>query len=133
VILGGFFSICLLPLGFLAGTRDNYILTGSFKSTFKSIETEEKIEEKKIDTEGGVITVISDKVGETIDLEESNNYNLFSNVQGFQSAVLFKLPNGMYVFEITILDVITGEETIEQVIQTESQINGIRNYVEQFE
>ncbi|MBN2029165.1 hypothetical protein JW824_02875 [bacterium] len=138
ILIGGSTVIGLLS-GAMGGTTNTYILTAPADSTFEKVETEEEIESgkqvemKKIDTEGGVIASVSDRVGETIDLQERNNYNLFSNIQGFQSAALFKLPDGRYVFEITTLDGTTGEETIEQMIQTESQIEQIRDYIEQFE
>jgi len=125
----------VLTAGSFYGITDKYILTAPTASTVKRIEIkgENKIEiREKIDTEGGIITSISNRVGDRVDLQESNNYHLFSNIQGFQSAVLLKLPDGRYVFEITTLDEITGEENIEQVIQTESQIEQIRDYIEQF-
>ncbi|MBN2029164.1 hypothetical protein JW824_02870 [bacterium] len=132
--IGVLYGLPFIFIGRLIGVQDKYILTESVDVTLEKIEIEEEVEiEERIDTEGRVINTISDRLGEIIDLQERNSYNLFSSIQGFQSAVLFKLPDGRYVFEITTLNETTGEETIEQVIQTESQIEQIRDYIEQFE
>jgi len=83
--------------------------------------------------EKGKIIVISERIGEVIDLEERNKYKLFLASEGFIQAVLLKLPDGSYVFKITHLDETTGEEKIQSMSQTELQIINIRKYINSYE
>ena len=83
--------------------------------------------------EEGEIFIISEKVGEVIDLEERNKYNLFPAVKGFQSAVFLKLHDGNYVFKITYLDKTTGKEKFHRLPQTESSVKRYGRIIEPFE
>jgi hypothetical protein len=50
--------------------------------------------------EGAEVVVISEKVGEVIDREERDHYDLFRAMQGFQCAVVLLLPDGSYALEV---------------------------------
>ena len=81
--------------------------------------------------EEGEISILSEKVGKLIDLEERNKFKLFP-AEGFQSAVLYKLPDGKYYFKITRIDGSTGDEIQYRIEQSESEIGKIRKYLENF-
>jgi len=51
--------------------------------------------------EEGKVIVLSPEVGETIDRQERDRYNLFPASQGFHSATVLQKPDGSYVAEIT--------------------------------
>ena len=80
--------------------------------------------------EQGEVVVISEQVGEEIDKEEKNNFGLFPNIKGFQSAVCFKLADDKYVLKITYLDEQSGESNIERIQVSEESINNIRYQID---
>ena len=79
------------------------------------------------------IFIISERVGEVIDKEEINKYNLFPGVKGLQSVVFIKLPDGSYVLKATYIDVTTGEEKVEITPITESIIKIYGSIIDKFE
>jgi uncharacterized membrane protein len=81
----------------------------------------------------GEIIIISEKVGEVIDLEERNKYNLFPDIEGFQSVVFLKLPDGSYLLKVTYLEETTGEEKIKRILRTESSIRQYGSKIDHFE
>ena len=76
--------------------------------------------------EEGEIIVVSERVGEVIDIKERNRYNLFPDIKGFKSAVLLKLPDGRYVLKITYTDEITGKEKVMRLPRNELTIRQYR-------
>lgn len=80
--------------------------------------------------EEGEIITISERVGEEIDKEEREKFELFPNIKGFQSAYLLKLPDNRYVFRITYLDEQTGELKIELKQVSQESINNIRYQID---
>ena len=76
------------------------------------------------------IIIISEHVGKEIDKEESEQYDVFPNIKGFQSAVLIALPDDGYVFRITRLDEQTGELKIELQQVSQESINDIRYQID---
>jgi hypothetical protein len=72
--------------------------------------------------EEGKIVITSEHVGEIIDLEERNTYNLFPDIEGFKSAVFLILPDGSYVLKITRVDETNGEEIIIRIPMEEWDI-----------
>jgi len=58
------------------------------------------------------IIIISERIGEVIDLEERNKFNFFLSVKEFQSAVLLKFPDGNYIWKITYVDSTTDNKLI---------------------
>ncbi len=50
--------------------------------------------------EEGEIIIISERVGKEIDQEENDKFKLFQGINGFQSAVYLKLPDGRYILKI---------------------------------
>jgi hypothetical protein len=81
----------------------------------------------------GEIIIISERVGEVIDLEERTKFDLFGFVKGFQSARLFKLYEGSCVWKISLLDSTAGELVIRENSPTEPEINRLREYIDNFE
>jgi hypothetical protein len=84
------------------------------------------------DIEGEVIT-ISERVGDVIDLEERNRFELFADVKGFRSASFMTLVDRGYTLRIIYLDETTGEEAVQLVPRTESDIRQIEEYLDHFE
>ena len=78
------------------------------------------------------IIIISDEVGEVIDLEERSKYNLFPAVKGFQSAVFLKLSDENYVLKITYLDS-ENEQKVKRIPQSESRINYFKTRIDHVE
>ena len=81
----------------------------------------------------GEIIIISERVGEVIDLEEREKFNLFRFAEGFQSATLFKLPDSSYVWKITCLDSITGEQPVLQFPTTKIEIDRLSQHIDHYE
>jgi hypothetical protein len=77
--------------------------------------------------------VISERVGTEIDHEERNAFRLFLDVEGFESAAFFKMPDGSYMLKITVTDKVNGEERIQWIPRTELEVNQIGEYVDHFE
>ena len=83
--------------------------------------------------EQGEIIIISERVGKEIDREENDKFKIFEGINGFQSAVYIKLPDGRYFLKITYRDEKTGEIKISRVLQSEASIKNRRNYIDRFE
>lgn len=81
------------------------------------------------------IIIISDRVGEVIDRQERDKYNLFPLGEGlkFQSTVFYRQSNGEYIMEITYLDEKSGEQKTEQTHITESMIKTYQNQINKLE
>ncbi|MBN1349618.1 hypothetical protein JXJ21_09430 [candidate division KSB1 bacterium] len=79
------------------------------------------------------VIVLSDRVGQEIDLNERTLYKLFPNIEGFKQAVLFVTSTGNYFFRITCQGTTEGEERIRHLDQTENDINRLREYIDHFE
>lgn len=81
--------------------------------------------------EAGKVIVLSEKVGEIIDLEERNYYRLFLFSKNFQSAVILQQPDSSFVLQIT--------EEMEGIKQLRTQpierkiLNRLRQYIDNFE
>jgi hypothetical protein len=80
--------------------------------------------------EDGKIVVIGEHVGEIIDLEERNIYNLFPDIEGFKSAVFLMLPDGSYMLKITRVDKANGEEIIIRTLIEERDIKRYANKID---
>jgi hypothetical protein len=80
---------------------------------------------------GEKVLIISEKLGETIDVEEREKYDLFPATEGFKEAVFLQLENGNIVAEVTY--VIDGEEKKTRIPQSEESINSLRDYIENFD
>lgn len=74
-------------------------------------------EELPQDPEAGKVIVLSDKVGEIIDLEERNFYQLFLFSENFQSAIILQLPDSSLVIQITEMKEGVQQQLIMQVDQ----------------
>ena len=83
--------------------------------------------------EEGEIIIISERVGKEIDKKESDKFKLFQGINGFQSAVYIKLPDGRYFLKITYRDENTGELKIRRIQQSEASIKNRGAYIDRFE
>jgi hypothetical protein len=83
--------------------------------------------------EQGEIIIISERVGKEIDQQEREKFKLFEGINGFQSAVYIKLPDGRYFLKITYLDDETGELKISRIPQSEASIKNRGDYIDRFE
>lgn len=81
----------------------------------------------------GETIIISDRVGEVIDVEEREKFKLFEGVAGFQSAVYFKTTDNRYFLKITCRDIETGDLTVKQIQQAEASIKIRGYYIDNFE
>jgi hypothetical protein len=77
------------------------------------------------------IIIISVEVGEVIDKEEREHYQLFQQVNGFKSATFLQLVDGSYAAEIAYEK--EGEERIYRIILSEADIAVLRDEIENFE
>jgi hypothetical protein len=83
--------------------------------------------------EEGEIVFISERVGKEIDKEERDQFELFPEVKGFQSAVLFKLSENRYILKIAYLDEQTGKPKFLHSRQSEASIKNMRYHIDRFE
>ena len=81
----------------------------------------------------GEVAILSEKIGDRIDLEESKIYGLFYSTEGFQSAVLYKYPDGVYAFKVIYKDDVSGEERVKWISRTEAEIIQIRELIDNFQ
>lgn len=115
-------------IGFLIG-----VSKGSTNKYVLSVPSSEATDISLTDLERSKVIIISERVGEVIDLEERNKYHIFPGIKGFQSAVLTELPDGRYILKVTYLDETTGEEKIRLFYQTKLQIKVYRNLIDKSE
>lgn len=119
IVLGGYF-------GFKGGKNND------FRKAIEKIQLERnKHYSRPLKEKDGTI-IISDRVGAVIDLEERNRYGLFHSTEGFQSAVLYKEPDGRYTLKVTYIDETIGIEKIQLIYQDESTLYRIRAQIEDF-
>lgn len=78
------------------------------------------------------VVIISEKVGEQIEFEEREKYNLFPGIQGFESAVLYKTPDNKYFFKIDYVDNATGEKKILRSPIIQEAVNVYRKHIDHF-
>ena len=83
--------------------------------------------------ENGEIIVISDRVGKEIDKAESNKFNLFQNIEGYHSAIIYELPDSTYILQIKSIDKKTGEIKITDTPHLLKTIEKTRDYIDRFE
>lgn len=83
--------------------------------------------------EEGEIIIISERVGKEIDPEENDKFKLFEGINGFQSAVYIKLPDGRCFLKIIYQDEKTGELKISRTHQSEASIKSRGDYIDRFE
>jgi len=102
-------------------------IRGDYIDRFEEIQARREEEER-----GGEIIIISGRVGEEIDREKRDNYKLFQEVKGFQSAVLIKLPDNRFILKIIYQDDQTGELEIDRIQQSKESINNIRYSIDHF-
>jgi len=74
------------------------------------------------------VIIISEKVGEVIDVEERDRYTLFPQIEGFKSAVFLQLSDGSFVAEVTYEE--DGVKKKERILQSEMAIESLKNYIE---
>ena len=80
----------------------------------------------------GEVFILSERVGDVIDLEERNFFILFQGIKGFKSAVVFKKSDNSYVIKVTYINQNTGEEIVRKISESDSQIKNICEYIDHF-
>ena len=108
------------------------VKNSDIRKAIKNIQNERDKNYTRPLKEKDEIIIISDLVGEVIDLEERNKYGLFPYIEGFQSAILIKEPDGKYAFKVTYQDETSDEEKVKSIYQKESLIYQIRARIENF-
>jgi hypothetical protein len=78
--------------------------------------------------ERGAVIILSERVGEIIDIEERRQYELFRGTVGFQSAVLYEIIEGGYV-----LEVVTEDDNYVIVNRDPQGFDILREYVDRNE
>jgi hypothetical protein len=78
--------------------------------------------------ERGAVVVLSDRVGEVIDIEEREQYGLFWGTVGFQSAFVYEIIEGGYV-----LEVITKDDNYVVVNRDPQGLEILREYIDRNE
>ncbi len=82
------------------------------------------------EADAGQVIVISEKVGEVIDLQERNYYGLFLASWNFHSAVIRQLPDGSYLAEIT--EVTDGERKTRTLPVDQQTLEALRDHIENY-
>ncbi|MBI4723309.1 MAG: hypothetical protein HY769_10030 [Candidatus Stahlbacteria bacterium] len=77
------------------------------------------------------VIILSDKVGEVIDVIEREHFEFFQDIKGFKSAVLLQLPDSTYVAEIRYEK--DGMEEKTRFQQSEREIEILRDYLDRYE
>jgi hypothetical protein len=91
-------------------------------------EDVEKDEAEKYTTYSkGELVIISERVGDFIDLEESRKYNLFSNVREFKRATFFTRRESGFIIEIQ-----TKQDTLTSVVLDPEMALILQDYVERY-
>lgn len=72
------------------------------------------------------VIVISDKIGELIDVHEREQYNILPAIENFKSAVFLQLPDSSYVLEVTYEQ--DGKEKTMRISQTFDDLNKMRRF-----
>ena len=79
------------------------------------------------------IIIISDRVGEEINNEEREKFNLFPGVSGFQSARYYKNTENLYFLEITYVDEKSGELKTNHIQQSIESIQNRAYTIDNFD
>lgn len=72
--------------------------------------------------------MINEEIGDVINSEEREKYDLFKGIQGFVSATLYRLPNAGYEAEI-----VTVGKKLKAVTRTPLAIELLRDYIRRYE
>lgn len=78
------------------------------------------------------VIIISERVGEEIDREERDKYNLFPGVPGFQSAIFYANSDSTYFLEINYLDEKSGELKTNRIQQSKASIQNRAYNIDNF-
>lgn len=82
--------------------------------------------------EEGKVIVLSDRVGEVIDLEERNYYyKLFPDVEGFRSAVFLQFPDSTFSVKITYFENKTEKVRFKKI--SDWDVKRAAEYIDHFE
>ncbi len=107
------------------------LLSGTLAlSSLLEAEAQERLPQEP---EAEKVIVLSEKVGETIDLEERNYYWLFLTSENFQSVVILQLPDGSYVLQIT--EKKEGVRQIRRIMRPieRQTLDKLREYIDNFQ
>jgi hypothetical protein len=102
--------------------RDFYRFSGSEPATPVHSESRVVVEGKPV--------VVSDRVGEAVDLQERNRYGLFPGLEGFQSAELRLHDDGSYWFYVTQSAPESGTENLFKMPIDEQEVHRVRAHID---
>ena len=105
--------------------EDYLEVTGIFDFSMIRLR-EEKEKPQAIDKD---VVIISETVGEVIDLEERNRYGLFREVDGFLSAAYFKHSGDTYTIQLVTLGP-SGKEVTQENPVSYAAVEMIRGKIE---
>jgi hypothetical protein len=121
--LGGYLGAFM---GLISGINGDFYRF--FEPESKSIPS--VVLENHVVVEGKVV-VISEKVGEVIDLQERDKYNLFQGVKEFQSAELRQLNDSTFYFYVTCSDTNSKSVELMELQIDKEQIKRVREHIDQ--
>ncbi|MBD3288563.1 hypothetical protein GF337_07150, partial [candidate division KSB1 bacterium] len=78
----------------------------------------------------GELYILSDIVGEEIDMLERQKYTLFPNIQGFQYARFYTLPDSSYIVELVTKDATDGTINTKRLPRSEEMIMNYKRKIE---
>jgi len=82
--------------------------------------------------QAGKAIIVSEKLGPVIDLNERNRFKLFQQINGFQSAIFFQLPDSSFLVKIVYIENLSERTTFLRNLST-NEIERVREHVDQFE
>jgi hypothetical protein len=77
--------------------------------------------------------IISPRVGTVIDQEEREKFELFKDVDSFQSAQVYRMPDGGIQIQIKYINPETGNEQIQKWYPTNSEILRMQESIDHYE
>lgn len=77
--------------------------------------------------------IISTRVGNIIDQEEREKFELFKDVDSFQSAQIYRMSDGGVQIQITYVNPVTGNEEIQKQYLTNNEILQLQEFIDHYE
>jgi hypothetical protein len=74
----------------------------------------------------GEMVIVSEKIGESFDEEESKKYSLFTNIPEFESASFYSIREGI------LIEIHTENDTLRSIVKDEGIIEILRDSIEWF-
>jgi hypothetical protein len=78
----------------------------------------------------GTIVILSEKIGPVIDQDERKFYQMFMNVQDFESAVLLQRTDGSFTFKVIKRKTDAQSVLVQWIPMTTNEIESVRKIIE---